>query len=127
MSEMPFDLDNENCDGFNFFVDKEGNKVVQTFDYSESGQKLKGSDLGDLFEIIIVPQKPLKEAERFRAILISPKVYINRLLDDGFIGIVGKATTQSEKRFIEWENEINAKISLIKDKNMSVHFSNTKE
>lgn len=127
MSEMPFDLDNENCDGFNFFVDKEGNKVVQTFDYSESGQKLKGSDLGDLFEIIIVPQKPLKEAERFRAILISPKVYINRLLDDGFIGIVGKATTQSEKRFIEWENEINAKISLIKDKNMSVHFSNAKE
>jgi hypothetical protein len=127
MSEMPFDLDNENCDGFNFFVDKEGNKVVQTFDYSESGQKLKGSDLGDLFEIIIVPQKPLKEAERFRAILISPKVYINRLLDDGFIGIVGKATTQSEKRFIEWENEINAKISLIKDENMSVHFSNAKE
>jgi len=127
MSEMPFDLDNENCDGFNFFVDKEGNKVVQTFEYSESGQKLKGSDLGDLFEIIIVPQKPLKEAERFRAILISPKVYINRLLDDGFIGIVGKATTQSEKRFIEWENEINAKISLIKDKNMSVHFSNAKE
>lgn len=127
MSEMPFDLDNENCDGFNFFVDKEGNKVVQTFDYSESGQKLKGSDLGDLFEIIIVPQKPLKEAERFRAILISPKVYINRLLDDGFIGIVGKATTQSEKRFIEWENEINAKISLIKDENMTVHFSNAKE
>ncbi len=127
MSEMPFDLDNENCDGFNFFVDKEGNKVVQTFDYSESGQKLKGSDLGDLFEIIIVPQKPLKEAERFRAILISPKVYINRLLDDGFIGIVGKATTQSEKRFIEWENEINAKISLIKDENVSIHFSNAKE
>ena len=127
MSKMPFDLDNENCDGFNFFVDKEGNKVVQTFDYSESGQKLKGSDLGDLFEIIIVPQKPLKEAERFRAILISPKVYINRLLDDGFIGIVGKATTQSEKRFIEWENEINAKISLIKDENVAIHFSNAKE
>ena len=127
MSEMPFDLNNENCDGFNFFVDKEGNKVIHTFDYSVSGEKLKGSDLGDLFEIIIVPQKPLKEAERFRAILISPKVYINRLLDDGFVGIVGKATTQSEKRFIEWENEINQKISTIKDGNMSVHFSNVKE
>lgn len=127
MSNMPYDIDNEPCDGFNFYVDKEGNKVIHTFDYSEKGEKVKGSVLGDLFDIIIVPQKPLKEAERFRAILISPKVYINRLLDEGFIGIVGKATTKSEKRFIEWEKEINDKISSIKDNDTKVYFTNAKE
>jgi hypothetical protein len=107
MSNIPAELFTDDCDGYNFHYDDEGNKVIATFDYKKKGEKLKGSDLGDLFDIIIVPQKPLKNAERFKAVLISPIVYINRLLDDGFIGLVGKATTTSEEEFIKWEKEIN--------------------
>jgi hypothetical protein len=107
MSNIPAKLFTEDFDGYNFRYDEEGNKVIGTFDYQKKGEKLKGTDLGDLFDIIIVPQKPLKNAERFKAVLISPLIYINRLLDDGFIGIVGRATTTSEQQFIEWENEIN--------------------
>lgn len=110
---------NVNCDiyqVYQFHVNDKGCKVIHTFDYKNLGEKLEGSDLGDLFDIIIVPQKPLKHAERFRAILIEPLVYINRLLDDGFIGLVGLATTSSEEEFIKWENEINDSVNLVLNK-----------
>lgn len=93
-------------DVFKFHYDEEGNHVVSSFSYKERGEKLEGSDLGDLFEIIIIPQRPLKEPERFRAILISPMHYIKRLLNDGFIGFVGTATTNSTIAFDDLEEKI---------------------
>lgn len=95
----------ESNDVYKFHYDEHGNHIVSSFSYKERGEQLKGTDLGGLFEIIIVPQRPVKEPERFTAILVSPMHYIKRLLEDGFVGFVGKATTTSKIAFDDLEEK----------------------
>ena len=95
----------ENSDVFKFHYDERGNHVVSSFSYKEKGQKVTGTNLGDLYEIIIVPQRPVKERERLTGILVSPMQYIKRLLEDGFVGFVGKATTTSKIAFDDLEEK----------------------
>lgn len=98
-------FEEENSDVFKFHYDERGNHVVSSHSYKEKGQKVAGTNLGDLYEIIIVPQRPVKEPERFTAILVSPMHYIKRLLEDGFVGFVGKATTTSKIAFDDLEEK----------------------
>ncbi len=97
---------NQNC--FIFYFNEDGEvkeNLIRCSEYKDPGIKLPGSSLGDLYEIIVVSAKK-KEVERFQAILISPAVYINRMLNDGFWGAVGNATTSSKKIFDELEEGI---------------------
>jgi hypothetical protein len=89
-------LKNENFDGLNFYRNQTGDLEVDGFSYKNPGEKLAGSEMGDLYDIIIFPEDPPKMPERFKAILISPLDYISRMIDSGFLGVVAKATTTSD-------------------------------
>lgn len=108
--------ENADSDSFTFyFNEKEGevDKIVSCSQYKDRGQKIGGTELGDLYEIIVISWKK-KEVERFQAILISPAVYINRMLNDGFWGTVGRATTSSQKIFDKLESDIMENIKTMK-------------
>jgi hypothetical protein len=96
MREFLRTLKNENFDGLNFYRNHEGNLEVDGFSYKNPGEKLVGSEMGDLYDIIIFPEEPPKMPERFKAILISPLDYISTMIDTGFLGVVAKATTTSD-------------------------------
>lgn len=108
MSEViKFVQENADQDSFIFYInenDDEKEKIVSSSQYKDRGEKIPGSDLGDLYEIIVIEWRK-KEIDRFQAILISPAVYINRMLNDGFWGAVGRATTSSKKIFDELEQK----------------------
>lgn len=90
-------LKNEYFDGINFYINEDGNIEVSGFTYHNPGEKLEGSPIGDLYDIIIFSYERPKLPERFQAILTSPLDYISRMIDDGFLGVVAKATTTSEE------------------------------
>jgi len=96
MKEFLRPLKNKNFDGLNFYRNGDGNLEINGFGYKNPGEKLEGSELGDLYDIIIFSEDPPKMPERFQAILISPLDYVERMMDDGFLGIVAKATTTSD-------------------------------
>lgn len=95
MKEFLRPLKDKNFDGLNFYRNKDGNLEIDGFGYKNPGEKVGGTELGDYYDIIIFPEDPPKMPERFQAILISPLDYISRMMDDGFLGIVAKATTTS--------------------------------
>lgn len=84
-------------DGINFYINEEDLQEVSCFHYAERGEKKPGSDMGDLYDIIITRSEPTELPERFQAILSSPPHYISRMLNDGFVGVIGRCTTTSEK------------------------------
>lgn len=96
MKDFLLPLKNKPFDGVNFFRNENGDLEVNGFTYRNPGIKEPGSDLGELYDIIIFSEEPPKMPERFKAILISPLHYISRMIDDGFLGVVAKATTTSE-------------------------------
>lgn len=97
MKEFLRQLKNEDFDGINFYRNKEGNTEVSQFVYKRRGKKRGGTNLGDYYDIILVHDDPPKMPDRFRAILISPLDYISRMLECGFVGVVAKVTTTSDK------------------------------
>lgn len=103
MKEFLRIFENKNFDGLNFFRNDDGDIEVGGFNFKTFGEKLPGSEMGDLYDIIIYSESALEnDPERFKAILISPLEYISRMMNDGFLGIVSKATTTSE----DFMNEI---------------------
>mgnify|MGYP003335702988 FL=1 len=96
MNDFVKEFKDKNFDGINFYRNDKGNIEVTGFEYKDPGEKQPGTDLGDLYDIIILSEEPPRMPERFKAILISPLHYISRMLDDGFLGVVAKATTTSE-------------------------------
>ena len=97
MNELLQTLETNGYDGLNFYFDDEdGEVVVAGFTFKVPGEKLPGSSLGDLYDIIIMSDTRPNLPERFKAILISPVDYVKRMLGDGFVGILSKATTTSD-------------------------------
>jgi hypothetical protein len=97
MNEFLRKFENRDFDGLNFYRNENGDLAVDGFEFKNFGEKLPGSEIGDLYDIIIFPEEPPKAPERFKAILTSPIHYVSRMIDDGFLGVVAKATTTSEK------------------------------
>ena len=95
------ELRNKNFDGFMFMRNDDGNLAIKAFEFNEPGEKLPGSSMGDLYDIIVTKQDLTEMPDRFKAILISPIDYLNRMFDDGFFGVLCKATTKSEKAMSE--------------------------
>ena len=83
-------------DGLNFYRNEECLHEVSGFEYKNPAEKVGGTDMGDLYHIIIFQEDPPKMPEKFEAILISPLHYVSRMMEDGFLGIVSKVTTESQ-------------------------------
>lgn len=90
-------LRNGNYDGFMFTMSNDGDLSIKAFELNEPGEKLPGSSMGDLYDIIVTPQDLSEMPDRFQAILTSPVDYLNRMFDDGFFGLICKATTKSDQ------------------------------
>jgi heterodisulfide reductase subunit B len=97
MKEFLHKLKSEDFDGLNFYRNEHGLHEVSGFEYKKAGQKIGGTELGDLYHIIIFQEEPLKMPEIFEAILVSPIDYVSRMMEDGFLGIVSKVTTTSHE------------------------------
>lgn len=113
MSESFLQLKTNEYDGINFFLNEEGDIEVDSFKYTEEYVKLEGSAMGDLYDIIIFPEEPPKMPERFKAILVSPIDYVERMVEDGFLGVVAKATTTSNEFMDEVEEHMNASVATL--------------
>jgi hypothetical protein len=111
MSESFLQLKISEFDGNNFYRNEE-NIEVDSFQYTEPFVKLEGSAMGDLYDIIIFPEDPPKMPERFKAILSSPIHYVERMVKDGFLGVVAKATTTSDEFMDEVEEHFNAMVAI---------------
>lgn len=96
MREYLLPLKNKDYDGINFYRNGEGELEVSAFNYRTEAEKVGGNDMGDYYDIIIFSEEPPKMPERFKAILTSPLHYISRMIDDGFLGVVAKVTTNSD-------------------------------
>jgi hypothetical protein len=96
MKEYLLPLKNKDYDGINFYRNGEGELEISAFNYKTPAEKVGGNDMGDFYDIIIFPEEPPKMPERFKAILTSPLHYISRMIDDGFLGVVAKVTTNSD-------------------------------
>lgn len=97
MNESLLRLKTEKYDGINFYLNENGDVQVDIFSYKNDVEKVGGNEMGDLYDIIIFPEDPPKMPERFKAILTSPPHYVDRMIEDGFLGIVAKVTTTSDK------------------------------
>jgi hypothetical protein len=92
----------ENGDGINFYRVDEKNIKIEGFELKELGTKNPGSPMGDLYDIVIFADVTIKPflPERFEAILVSPIDYVNRMIENGFLGTVVKSTDKS-KEFVD--------------------------
>lgn len=96
MKEFLHKLKGKDFDGLNFYRNEDGNHEVSGFEYKKAGEKIGGTEMGDLYHIIIFQEEPPKMPELFEAILVSPLHYISRMMEDGFLGIISKVTTTSK-------------------------------
>jgi len=67
--------------------------------YTNAGEKLGGSDLGDSYDIILfqldIDTITVKNKDRFTAVLIEPAQYIANMINHHFFGIVARLTSNS--------------------------------
>ena len=97
-----------------FFVPhpEDDNQVkIEVASYKNKGEKIGGSAMGDLFDIILFrydDDKGVVDLDRFDAILSDPKVYISRLIKDDWYGMVSLKTTESGEMangvFAKWSS-----------------------
>lgn len=91
-------------DGINFFRHDEQSVKIEGFTLENIGEKKEGSVMGDWYDIIILADIHKKQflPERFEAILTSPLDYVERMIDNGFQGVVLRSTNKSN----EYMNEV---------------------
>lgn len=97
MKEYLQQLKGKDFDGLNFYRNEDCDLEITGFSYRNPGEKIGGNKMGDFYDIIILQEEPPTMPERFQAILISPLHYISRMIDDGFLGVVARVTTTSDK------------------------------
>ena len=97
-----------------FVPDPEGTEnqlKVQVTRYKNPGEKIGGSSMGDLFDIIIFrinEDYDLVDLERFEGILVDAREYVSRMIKEDWYGYICRKTTTSEKGadeiFDNWKN-----------------------
>lgn len=112
MKEFLQQLKDKDFDGLNFYRNNEGNLEINGFGYKNPGEKIGGTEMGDFYDIIIFQEEPPKMPERFQAILTSPLHYISRMIDDGFLGVVAKVTTTSDRIMENCFDEMSSKAAM---------------
>lgn len=99
--ELLQELKSKDFDGFMFMRSDEGHLSIKAFEFKDPGEKVPGSSMGDCYDIIVAPQDLSSMPDRFKAILVSPVDYLNRMFDDGFFGVICRATNKSDKGMSE--------------------------
>ena len=89
----------------------EDSTEVRSATYKEVIEKVGGTEMGDNYHIILFrmdEEDAIVDLERFEGILIDPRVYVSRMVDSKFYGLVAKKTTTSERFvadiFDSWSN-----------------------
>lgn len=84
-----------------FVPDGNENKLkIQITKYKEFGEKIGGSNLGDLFDIIIFrlsEDYDITDLDRFDGILVDAREYISRMIKEDWYGYICRKTTTSTK------------------------------
>ena len=88
-----------------FFVpnpESEDNNEVQieVAQYKEAGEKIGGSEMGDLYDIIVFrldEECNVTDLDKFEGILVEPREYVSRMIKDDWYGMVSRKTTTSDK------------------------------
>lgn len=81
--------------------DGEENEVkIEIANLKNKGEKLNGSVMGDMFEIILFrlnEEADVIDLERFEGILIDAREYVSRMIKSDWYGMVSRKTTTSSK------------------------------
>ena len=88
-----------------FFVpnpesDDDNEVQIEVAQYKESGEKIGGSEMGDLYDIIVFrlsEEYKVTDLDKFEGILIEPREYVSRMIKDDWYGMVSRKTTTSDK------------------------------
>jgi len=85
-----------------FFVphpEDENQVKIDIATYKDPGEKLNGSEMGDMFDIILfrMDEDDVTDLDRFDGILVEPRTYISRMIKDDWYGMVTRKTTTSDK------------------------------
>lgn len=79
--------------------------------YKEPGQKVGGSEMGDMFDIILFrldEEDNVIGLDRFDGILIEPRTYVTRMVKEDWYGMVTRKTTtsnsMSDRVFANWSD-----------------------
>lgn len=87
------------CDAICFLPDSESveNIVIQGLTYKEKGDIIESSVMGDSYDIITFRQTDgeFHSKDHFDAILVCPYTYGDKLMSEGYYGVVAKRTTTS--------------------------------
>ena len=99
--KSPFlEIKNNKCDAICFFPSSENleQTVVHGLTYVEAGDSIGASTLGNSYDIVTFRESDdgFYDKEHYQAILVCPYTYSEKVLSDGFYGIVAKRTTTSE-------------------------------
>ena len=100
--KQPFNLIKEQkCDAILILpnIENKNETSIQGLTYKEPGDKIGGSQLGDLFDIVSFRQTgdgEFGDADHFQAILVCPYTYSEKMFNDGYLGLVARATTTSQ-------------------------------
>lgn len=88
-----------------FFVpnpesDNDNEVQIEVANYKEVGEKIGGSELGDLYDIIVFrldEECNVTDLDKFEGILIEPREYVSRMIKEDWYGMVSRKTTTSDK------------------------------
>jgi hypothetical protein len=88
-----------------FFVpnlekDDDNEVQIEVAQYKEAGEKVDGSEMGDMYEIILFrmdEEYNLIDLDKFEGILVEPREYVSRMIKEDWYGMVTKKTTTSNK------------------------------
>jgi hypothetical protein len=100
MLESLKNFKNQNFDSYAFLPSEEDQIHFQGSNYVDPGEKLDGSEMGDCYHVILFKEGEdgqVIHLDKFDAILTAPLEYISRLLPDGWLGVISRKTTTSEK------------------------------
>jgi hypothetical protein len=78
----------------------EGDVKIEVAHLKERGEKIGGSEMGDMFDIVLFrlnEEDDITDLERFEGILIDARVYVSRMVKESWYGMVSRKTTTSNK------------------------------
>ena len=73
---------------------------IEVAQYKDPGEKVGGSEMGDLFEIIVFrldDDYKVTDLDKFEGILVEPREYVSRMIKEDWYGLVSRKTTNSHK------------------------------
>jgi hypothetical protein len=73
--------------------------TIQGLTYKQPGDKIGGSSMGDLYDILTFKQTGENSfgfQDHFQAILVCPYTYTEKLFNEGNLGLVARVTTTSQ-------------------------------